>query len=106
MALTRTQRAKLAKQGFSKKDIADMESTLGADDDDDDTPGRRGSGARVMIVEGKEADSLLERLFGSDGDEADDEADDDDEGAEDDEPAPEPDAKPRSGPRYFGRESA
>ena len=121
-------RAALKEQGFSEKDIRDIESTLASGDEDDDRDDRgrrsdrsdkprsggsrkRGSGpGRVTVLEGDQADRFLDRIF---GDGADDDRDrdrgrDDDKGGKDDadtdddaEDEDEDDDKPKTGPRWF-----
>ena len=70
MALTATQRKKLAAAGFDDKDLTDIEAEL--EDEEGPAPRRRSTDRkprrrRVAILEGEEADEFLARLMG-DGD--------------------------------------
>jgi hypothetical protein len=121
MGLTKAQRRKLTAQGFSSKDIADIDAQLDDDDDDDEGGGRRrarGSGTRrVFVLQGREADDFLASIGGN-GEGTDDEGEDDDdadtpkrrrrakasegdEGEDDDESDADADEKPPAGHKYF-----
>jgi hypothetical protein len=119
MPLTKAQRAKLRKQGFTPKDLDDFDAAMAPDeqgDDDEETPRRRSTDRRsgklktngerkVTILEGSTADAFLAKLGFGDDDQGDDDGDeaatDDDEGGDDDDPEPEPDEKPKPVSRYF-----
>jgi len=99
VALTKAQRKALADEGLGKAELAKLETILGGDADNDDA-GSNGStktkgGKRVVVYEGDDAESFMQKLFGGSSDDDADEDDDDDADDADDDDAP------ATGPKWF-----
>jgi hypothetical protein len=93
VALTKAQRKKLRDAGMDDDALKKLGAIL---DDDDEDEGDKPAGRRVVVYEGDDADSLIERLFGKAS--AKDEGDEDDEGDEGDE---DQDDAPQANVRWF-----
>jgi hypothetical protein len=100
MALSKAKRKALREAGMSKAELDKLEGILDADDDEGASG--VGAGGRVVVYEGKDAESFMRKMFGKAQD--DDEGDDDegDEGDEGDDEGDEGDEAPPAKPRWFG----